>query len=280
MEPAGVSLKESGQRKGKQMNTSHGIALTFLALTLTAFTPAGAAPGYHINTDASAKKAVQQYADNNFQFDAVVYQAYLDKNLWRLAIASHDYLKEKPKDPVRECSFAQAYWKSQQPGIPENVPLPVAKELRGWFEEAVRDTEEAVKKLPKSIYANLTYGDYLQNFVMGMEKVPAMLHAYQQAVALAPELGYAHYKLAMGYFCSGNNSAENEDKVLAQLKKALVLDPRLTESYFSMAGAYWQKGDYKNVKRSLHKYLALHPEQASRPDIIRTQQILKQKLGS
>lgn len=262
------------------MRTFHCVTLTILSLLLTALAPVSAVPGYHINSDKAAKQAVQEYAENNFQFDAVVYQASLDKNLWRLAIASHDYLKEKPKDPVRECSFAQAYWKSQQPGVPENVPPATDKQLRGWFNEAVRDTQDAVKKMPKSVYANLTYGDYLLYYVMGMEKVPPMLHAYQQAVALAPGLGYAHYKLAMGYFGSGNNSSENADRVLAQLRKALELDPRLTESYFFMAGAYWQKEDYRNVRVCIHKYLTLHPDQASRPDIIRTQQMLKEKLGS
>ncbi len=255
------------------------IALVLLLFTAASVTPASAVPGYHINNDKTAKKAVQQYAENNFQFDAVVYQAYLDKNLWRLTLAAHAYLLEKPNDAARECSFAQAYWKAQQPGVPEIVPPDATKQLQGWFDEAVRSTEDAVKKMPKSVYANLTYGHYLQYYVMGMEKVPKMLHAYRQAVALAPNLGYAHYQLAMGYFNSGDSDSKKPDKVLSELRKAIALDPRLTEGYELMAAAYWQKGDYKKDKFYLDKYLRLHPDQANRPDIVRTQQILKEKLA-
>lgn len=262
------------------MRTIYTSVLAALLLMAVAAAPVTAAPGYHINSDKSAKQAVQQYAGNNFQFGATVYQAYLDKNLWRLALAAHAYLQEKPGDPTRECSFAQVYWESQQPGVPENVPPAAAKQLRGWFEEAVRATEDAVKKMPKSVYANLTYGYYLQYYVTGMEKVPKMLRAYQRAVALAPDLGYAHYQLAMGYFSSGDSDNKKPDKILSELKKAIALDPRLTEGYEFMAAAYWQKGDWKGDKFYLDKYLTLHPDQATRPDIVRTQQILKEKLAA
>lgn len=266
--------------KEKQIDTIRSLAVAALILVVSVIVPVNAAPGYHIDSDRSAKQAVQQYGENNFQFGAVVYQATLDKNLWRLTLAAHDYLQEKPKDPVRQCTFAQAYWQAIQAGGNESVSPATAKQLQLWFEEAVRDTENAVKKMPRSIYANLIYGDYLLYNVMGMQKVPMMLHAYQQAVTLAPDLGYAHYKLAMGYFGSGDYSSKNEDRVISELKKALALDPRLTESYFSMAGAYWQKGDYKNVRFCVTKYLNLHPEQATRPDIVRTQAMLREKLGS
>ena len=253
-----------------------------LMLLISALVPTSAAPGYHINSDKAVQQAIQQYGENNFQFDAVVYQAYLDKNMWRLTIAAHNFLREKPKDPVRECSFAQAYWSSQRPGVSEIVPQAAAKQLHGWFDEAVLDTQDAVKRMPKSIYAHLTYGDYLQYFVMGMQKVPAMLHTYQQAVALAPGSGYAHHQLALGYFGSGDGSAETVKKIVNEAKKAVALDPRLTDSYFWIACVYSWPGqpDYRVSSLYLDKYLQAQPAQAGRLDVLSLRKFLKEKSSS
>ena len=251
-----------------------------LTLTLLALGTANAVPGYHIDGDKSAKQAVQEYGENNFQFDAVCYQAALDKNLWRLALAAHDYLREKPKDPVRECSFAQAYWESQQSGASETVPPIAAKQLQGWFEEAVLDTQDAVKKMPRSINAHLVYGQYLQYFVMGMGKVPQMQAEFKKAVALAPNVGQYHFLLANAYFGSGPLTRPEIRTMIAEYKKAIALDPRQVESYFFLACSYDQLQDYKDERHYLNKYLSLRPAAASRTDIIAIQKDLKEKLGN
>ena len=97
------------------MRISNILAIQLSSLFLSVLIPANAFPGYHIDSDKSAKQAVQQYAENNFQFDAVVYQAYLDKNLWRLAMVAHNYLGEKPRDPVTGSPSNLAFPKMYHP---------------------------------------------------------------------------------------------------------------------------------------------------------------------
>lgn len=117
----------------------------------------------------------------------------MNKSAWRLVLAAHKYLQKKPGDPERECSFAEAYWQSQQVGVSEQVPPKEKAQFEGLFEEAARDTEDAAKRLPKSAAAHITYGRYILLFVPGIEKVPQMIHEFQMAVALKPSSGYAHY---------------------------------------------------------------------------------------
>ena len=247
---------------------------------LLALGRANAIPGYHIDSDKAARQAVQEYGENNFQFGAVCYQAALDKNLWRLALAAHDHLSAKPKDPMRECSFAQAYWESQQAGVSETVPPAIAKQLQNWFDEAVRDTQDAVKKMPRSVNAHLVYGEYLQYFVMGMGKVPQMQAEFKKAVALAPNVGAYHFLLANAYFGSGPLTRPEIKTMIAEYKKAIALDPRQTESYLGIAASYYQLQDWVNDRRYLNKYLSLNPKAASRPDIIAIRKMLAEKLGS
>ena len=240
---------------------------------------AWAVPGYHIDDMASARQAVQQYGGNNFQFRAVVYQAYLDKNLWRLAIAAHDSLNQKSSDPVWECSFAQAYWRSQRFGTREQVPPDKQRQLAAWYDEAIRNTQDAAKKMPRSVDAHLVYGEYLQYFVMGMGKVPQMQAEYKKAIALTPQVGELHYRLADAYFGSGPLTHPQIWTMIAEYNKAVALDPRQTESYFFISASYYKLQDWKNVQHYLDKYLMFHPEAASRADIIAVRKMLVLKLG-
>ena len=248
-----------------------------LALLVTAIV-AWAIPGYRVNDQAAAQKAVEQYAGDSAKFGAVVYQAELDKNVWQLALVAHHYLQQKPNDPQRKCSFAVAYWRSQN--VTETVPSAARKQLRGLFEEAARDSREAATKLPDSAAAHLNYGEYLLSFVPGMEKVKPMLHEFQTAVLLRPDLGETHYWLAEGYFGSGDSSSKTVDKILTEAKRAIALDPRLANSYYLIASVNaWPS--HQNLKLSrvyLDKYLSAHPEQATRPDVVAFQKYLKEKL--
>ena len=217
---------------------------------------AWAVPGYHIDDMASSQKAVQQYGENNFQFRSVVYQAYLDRNLWRLAIAAHEYLHRKPGDPIRECTFAQAYWRSQHLAGREQVPPEKQHQLASWYDESVQVTQDAAKKMPRSVDAHLVYGEYLQFFVMGMGKVPQMQAEYKKAVALTPQVGEVHYRLADAYFSSGPLTRPQIKTMISEYQKALELDPRQTESYFFIAASYYQLQDWKEVQLHINKYLA------------------------
>lgn len=260
------------------MKKSRQITALMILLTALFAVLAWAVPGYHIADAPSAKQAVQQYAENNFQFRAVVYQAQLDKNLWRLALASHDYLHEKPKDPVREYSFAQAYWASQQ--VRENIPSPDRAKLAALYDEAVHDTQDAAKKMPRNVDAHLVYGFYLERFVMGMGKVPQMQAEFKKAVALTPNVGEVHAQLADAYFSSGPLTRSEIGTMITEYKKAISLDPRQTESYFFLACSYDHVQDYTNERHYLNKYLSLHPEAASRPEIVAVRKMLAEKLGS
>ena len=243
-----------------------------LTVALMSFLTAGAwaTPGYPINSDASARQAVQQFAENNFQFSAAVYQAALDKNLWRLALAAHAYLLERPKDPARECSFAQAYWQSQQFGTAEDVPAAQKQTLQGFYDEAVLDTQDAVRQMPNSAEGHLIYGHFLQYYMlMDKSNIPKMLHEYKEAVRLEPGSGYAHYQLALGYAGANDLSLSMINKIIAESKKAVALDPRLTRSYLIISSAYDWPGhrDYQQFKFYLDKYLIAHPEDAHDPHI-------------
>ncbi len=245
------------------------VYLTVAAISLLTAS-AWATPGYHINSDSSAKRAVQQYAENNFEFGAVVYQSALDKNLWRLTLAAHAYLLQKPQDPARKCSFAQAYWQAQQFGTAENVPAAQKQTLQGFYNEAVIDTQDAVRQMPNSAEAHVMYGHFLQYYMlMDKSNIPKMLHEYKEAVKLEPGSGYTHYQLALGYMAANDFSLNMINNIIAESKKAVVLDPRLTRSYFLIACAYAWPGhrDYKEHKFYLDKYLKAHPEDANDPHI-------------
>jgi len=243
-----------------------------------AATVAWAIPGYRINNQVTAKKAVEQYAEDNFKFGAIVYQAELDKNVWQLALMAHQYLQQKPNDPQRKCSFAMAYWRSQE--VTETMSPADRMQIQDLFGEARLDTIEAAKELPTSATAHLNYGEYLLNFVPGMGKVKPMLHEFQAAVVLRPDLGECHYSLAEGYFGSGNSSSQTVDKIISEAECAIALDPRLVNSYYLIAAVYdWPS--HRNLKMSklyLDKYLVARPEQAARPDVVAFQKDLQDRL--
>ncbi|GEM_PF-2004468 len=241
-----------------------------------------AVPGYHISDDAAAERGVRQYADDGYKFSAVVYQALLDKNVWRLALASHRYLQQKPGDPQRECSFATAYWRSQEIGVTEHMPPDAKQQLRGLYDEAARDAEDAATKMPGSYQAHTTYAQYLQHFVFGKAKVARMFSEYRMAVALRPDLGDAHYHLAMGYAGSGDFSAETADKAISEFKEAVALDPRLKESYFHIAAAYClpAKHNYKAAQLYFDRYLKVSPAAANAPGVPYMRKVIQAKVNS
>lgn len=270
-------IDSTGMTRCKQMRLVYRKVAFSLALLVIAAV-ACAIPGYRINGEQSAQKAVSQYAGDCFKFGAVVYQAELDKNVWQLTIVAHRYLQQKPNDPQRKCSFTMAYWRSQS--VTETVPLADRKQLDGLFEEARRDTKEAAEELPNSATAHMNYGQFLLNFVPGMGKVQPMLYEFKTAVALRPDLGRAHYWLAEGYMGSGDESAKAVDTILWHANKAVDLDPRLANSYYIIASVYdWPS--HRNLKRSkeyLDKYVAARPEQATRKDVVAFQKYLKENL--
>ena len=147
----------SENRKIESRCGGFGIIVALIILCASA----QAVSGYHIIDDVTANRAVHDFADDSFKFRAAVYQAQLDKNLWRLTLAADKYLKQKPDSPERECSFATAYWAFQAIRTHESVPDGKFKELQALYNEAVKDVKEAAQKLPKSVTAHIVYGQYI-----------------------------------------------------------------------------------------------------------------------
>ena len=233
---------------------------------------AWAIPGYHISGSAAAEKSVQQFAEDSLKFRAVVYQAQLDNNAWRLALASYKYLQLRPTDPQRECSFSEAYWSYRkslwnlkETNGSNDVPVDASKTLNALDEAAVKATKSAVQNMPNSVAAHLNYGNYLQYFgLMGQAKnIQLMLNQYKQAASLRPDLGYTHYALAIGYMGSGKTDIEATNNIIAEFSRAVALDPRLTDSYFFIAAVYsWpSKNDLTVSRFYLDKYLRLYPSE-------------------
>jgi len=126
------------------------IILLTMQLICFSATIASAIPGYHINDATSAARAVKEYGHNPANFEACIYQAELDKSLWRLMLAAHDALVAKPKDAYLKCCFAEAYWRvSTIMGRTETVPKETIDAMSSMSSEAARDTEQGAVELPQ-----------------------------------------------------------------------------------------------------------------------------------
>jgi hypothetical protein len=70
------------------------------------------------------------------------------------------------------------------------------------------------------------------------------------------------------------------NKTIVEAKKAIALDPRLSNSYYVLASAYAlpSKHDYVESRFYLDKYLMIHPEYQTRKDIVAFQKYLQEKL--
>jgi tetratricopeptide (TPR) repeat protein len=223
-------------------------------------------------------RAVNQFGTNPTEFGTVIYQASLDGSLWRLVMAAHQYKLNNPSDPIAALDFSRAYWANQLTFGKEHPSDEARRQISGWFEEAARDAKNSASSLPENTEAHLAYGTYLQYFVMGMGKVPAMLKEFKKAEELSPQRGDVHAAMAEAYFGDGSYTNSNADKVIREAHMALNLDHRQTEMYFLIASAYWQKNDFKNDELYIRKYLNANPSAATRPDIVRAEAILKTKL--
>jgi tetratricopeptide (TPR) repeat protein len=222
----------------------------------------------------SAQRAVRQFADNPDQFATCVYQALLDKSEWRLARAAFECLQLKPDDPRRECSFAQAYWKSQDAGVTEKPPADDLQQRLKMETVAVSAVEDAAKKLPDSFTAHLTYGEFIEHHLMPSmdhSQIGPMIREYKRAVELRPDVGDAHYHLAMGYMYPPppDLSSTSKIKAIDEFTKAVELDPRLSDSYYriSCLYTYSPRPDYATAYKYMEKFLSEAPDQANRTDV-------------
>ena len=252
------------------------VMLTALCCVSSAAT---AVPGYHINSDTSARRAVAEYADTCDPFASCVYQAAVDKSTWRLVLASLAYLKEKPESGDRECSFAQAYLQYTRSGPYEQVSAKASKELETAYLAALNAARDAPRRLPNSSRAHLTCGLFIKQFEMGFQKVSPMLTELRKAVQLSPASGECHRCLAEGYMSSGDETSPMIEKIIAESKLALKCDPRQTTSWFYMCAACcWPaKADYKAARIYLDNYLKGAPE--NNPGVPGIQKLLQEKLG-
>ena len=76
--------------------------------------------------------------------------------------------------------------------------------------------------------------------------------AAQQAVALAPDFGFAHARLAELEFAFGYHN-----KALAELNRALELSPRLAPAFALRGFVLLEQGDYRNARQAFDQTRAL-----------------------
>lgn len=91
---------------------------------------------------------------------------------------------------------------------------------------------------------------------------------YQEVVAKDPSFAPAYVGLARAYrsltlLLVGGSSAEARPKVVAAAKKALELDPQLTEAYLLLGDVYQQQWQWKEAEAVDKRALDLSPSDAS-----------------
>ena len=83
-------------------------------------------------------------------------------------------------------------------------------------------------------------------------KLEDTVTAYQQAIALDPNLTKAHYNLGYVYYEQG----KLEDAI-AQLQQAIALDPNLAPAHYNLACIYSLKNEQTPAIEWLQKAIAL-----------------------
>lgn len=83
----------------------------------------------------------------------------------------------------------------------------------------------------------------------------AALEDYQAVLKQYPNLGLAHYKLGMLY-----RVVKQVDASVAELKKAIAVDPQLAPAYFALGSILWTRGTAMDAMPYFEKGLTLNPK--------------------
>ncbi len=85
------------------------------------------------------------------------------------------------------------------------------------------------------------------------------LDDYKSVAAKYPTLGVAHYKLGMLY-----RVVKQVDGSIAELKKAIDLDPTFAPAYFALGSILWTRGTAMDAQPYFEKGLTLDPKTRQR----------------
>lgn len=81
------------------------------------------------------------------------------------------------------------------------------------------------------------------------------LDDYKAVIVKYPNLGMAHYKLGMLY-----RVVKQVDASVAELKKAIALDPDLAPAYFALGSILWTRGTSQDAMPYFEKGLTIDPK--------------------
>ena len=129
--------------------------------------------------------------------------------------------------------------------------LAVACQQRAWYPEALTNLVMAIKLDP----ANPAYLLQAGNILDAMGSAEQARQYYQQAVAVAPRMGEAHFSLGLSYGRAGD--AEGAHRHFQEAVKRL---PDLPEAHLNLAFAQANTGRKEEAIRSLHEVLRVQPE--------------------
>jgi tetratricopeptide (TPR) repeat protein len=86
------------------------------------------------------------------------------------------------------------------------------------------------------------------------------LDDYKAVLGKYPKLGLAHYKLGMLY-----RVVKQVDASVAELKKAIALDPNLAPAYFALGSILWTRGTAEDAMPYFEKGLTIDPKTPQKP---------------
>ncbi len=120
---------------------------------------------------------------------------------------------------------------------------------RGWLEEALREFDLAIETDPRSAYPRVNRAGVLLECGHYLEAMEDLL----EAARLEPENGAVHYHLGLCLSRFGS------DVAVAELQKAIELEPGNLDAHIQLAAAYSAQGLFGRAEQQLRHVLALEP---------------------
>ncbi len=137
--------------------------------------------------------------------------------------------------------------------------LAYLHQLRGGYEEAITQYQEALKQDPQSsyLYEALALLYYQRGYIQR-----AITHC-QQAIKLDPQSSSPHRLLGNIYyslFLYSEDNSQYAEKAVEEFNAALKLDKSDNEIYLSLGKLYLAQKNYQESSKALYEYLQASPQ--------------------
>jgi len=137
--------------------------------------------------------------------------------------------------------------------------LAYLNQLRGRYEEAITQYQEALKQDPQSsyLYEALALLYYQRGYIQ-----KAITHC-QQAIKLDPQSSSPHRLLGNIYyslFLYSEDNSQYAEKAVEEFKAALKLDKSDNEIYLSLGKLYLAQKNYQESSKALYEHLQANPQ--------------------